>query len=173
MSRHDRFGERTDDDDAPVRPSATLFDDPDAAAAPLPERRCELCSTALAPTTGGPICAECRLVIRNRLGVEIPERWAPAVGLDDVIVSDRGRVARLLTIDRSHRYERVSIGGEKRFVHQLVCGAFHGPRPSGLLALHADDVSEHNDATNLSWGSAKQNSADAKRNRTNKRRENT
>jgi hypothetical protein len=50
----------------------------------------------------------------------------------------------------------------------MVAEVWHGPRPEGLLALHADDVPDHNHAQNLSWGTAKQNSADAKRDRTNR-----
>jgi hypothetical protein len=155
MSRHDRFGERLDDD------AVTLWGDP----APVPQRHCELCSRPLAPITGSAWCRECDLIVSARLRVPIHERWAPAVGLDDVIVSDRGRVARLLKIDSAHRYPRFSIGGRKVYVHHAVAQAFHGERPDGLLALHADDVPDHNDAQNLSWGTAKQNAADAKRNR--------
>jgi hypothetical protein len=98
-------------------------------------------------------------------GRVVNERWAPAVGLDDVIVSDRGRVAKLLKIDGSHKYPRVSVGGAKHYVHVMVAEAWHGERPAGLLALHGDDVSDHNDATNLRWGSHAENAADAKRNR--------
>jgi hypothetical protein len=52
-------------------------------------------------------------------------------------------VARLLKADTSHRYLRVSIGGEKRYVHQLVAEAWHGERPAGQVARHLDDVPEH------------------------------
>ncbi|HTX94824.1 MAG TPA: HNH endonuclease [Mycobacterium sp.] len=94
----------------------------------------------------------------------IHERWAPAVGLDDVIVSERGRVAKLLKIDTAHRYPRVSIGEEKRYVHQLVAEVWHGPRPEGQLARHLDDVPEHCTAENVAWGTPAENYADAVRN---------
>jgi HNH endonuclease len=167
MSRHDRTGERIDDDDAVVRPW-TLWDAPAAPAAPVPERLCELCGTTLAPITGSAWCRECDLLVSARLRVVIHERWAPAVGLADVIVSDRGRIAKLLPIDTAHRYPRFSVGGRKVYVHHAVAEAWHGERPDGLLVLHADDVPDHNDARNLSWGTAKQNGADAKRNRINR-----
>ena len=159
MSRHDRFGERLDDDDA-----VSLWDDPDSTA-PLPERRCELCSTTLVPINGSPWCRECDLLVSARLRVPIHERWAPAVGLDEVIVSDRGRVAKLLKIDTAHRYPRVNVGKEKRYVHHLVAEAHHGPRPEGLLALHADDDPNNPSAGNIRWGTAAENAADAHKNR--------
>jgi hypothetical protein len=72
--------------------------------------RCILCSRPLDLCNTSGICAECTLLVANLLEVQIDERWRPAAGTDAVIVSDRARVARLLTIDHSHRYPRVSIG---------------------------------------------------------------
>lgn len=45
-------------------------------------------------------------------------------------------------------------------VHHLVCAAFHGPRPEGLLALHKDDNSDNNTPSNLYWGTFEENIAD-------------
>jgi HNH endonuclease len=126
---------------------------------------CILCSCQLAPLNGSQICGECRLLVRNLLGVEVPERWAPAVGIEDHIVSDHGRVARLLTIERSHRYPRVSADGKKFYVHTLVAEAFYGPRPEGLLVLHHDDDPLNPNAENLRFGDHAENAADARRNR--------
>lgn len=50
------------------------------------------------------------------------------------------------------------------FVHTLVCLAYHGPRPVGLLILHDDDDPENNRPTNLSYGDDAQNTRDAERN---------
>jgi hypothetical protein len=117
--RHDRFGERTDDDDEP-----TLW----SAPAPVPVRRCELCRADLSPTNGGTICAECSLVVHNLFGRAVEERWRDHPDGQHV-VSDRGRIARLLNVDRAHRYPRVSIAGAKVYVHAPVAAAWHGPRP--------------------------------------------
>ena len=97
------------------------------------DQPCILCARQLDVTNASEICRECRLLVHNLLDVRIEELWAAAVGLDEHIVSEWGRVARLLKVDHSHRYPRVSVGGEKVYVHHLVAGAFHGPRPEGLL----------------------------------------
>jgi hypothetical protein len=101
--------------------------------------------------------------VRNRLRVPIHERWAAAVRLDYMMVSDKGRVAKLLTIDTAHRYPRFSIGGRKVYVHHAVAEAFYGERPKGVLALHADDDPLNPSAENLRWGSRAENTADARR----------
>ena len=89
---------------------------------------CILCSRPLEVSHN--VCAECRLLVRNLLGVELPENWRDHPdGLH--VVSDQGRIARLLNIDRSHRYPRVSIAGQKVYQHAMVAEAWHGPRPGG------------------------------------------
>jgi hypothetical protein len=46
-------------------------------------------------------------------------------------------------------------------VHQLVCEAFHGPRPSpSHQAAHNDGVRTNNAASNLRWATAAENSCD-------------
>jgi hypothetical protein len=50
--------------------------------------------------------AECRLVVRNLLGRPIEEHWRDHPDGEHV-VSDRGRMARLLNVDRAHRYPRI------------------------------------------------------------------
>ena len=84
------------------------------------------------------------------------------------MVSDQGRIARLLNIDRSHRYPRVSIAGQKVYQHAMVAEAWHGPRPAGLLVLHADDDRDRPHADNLRYGTHADNAADARRNRINR-----
>lgn len=125
---------------------------------------CILCAGQLDVINNSGICRECLVIVHNLLDVRIEEQWRPAVGQVDHIVSDRGRVARLLPVVGGHRYPRVSIGREKRYIHVMVAEAFHGPRPDGLLALHADDDPDRPHAENLSWGSHAQNYADAVRN---------
>lgn len=117
------------------------------------------------------------------------ERWLPVVGFEGLYeVSDLGRVrsvdrwiqrrsktgtphphrlrGRLLTpLARDPRYWSVQLGnGNMRRVHDLVAEAFIGPRPLGQMVLHADDDGHHNAASNLRYGSNRENRADHRRN---------
>lgn len=52
--------------------------------------------------------------------------------------------------------------GKTYKVHQLVCEAFHGPKPPepeiGLVVvMHLDENSANNRPANLAWGTQKQN----------------
>lgn len=47
-----------------------------------------------------------------------------------------------------------------RQVSNIVCEAFHGPRPSGKFAAHGNGVRDDNRKSNLSWKTAKENEAD-------------
>lgn len=43
-------------------------------------------------------------------------------------------------------------------VHQLVCEAFHGPKPfSRAVVIHKDENSLNNKPSNLTWGTQKEN----------------
>ena len=131
--------------------------------------RCELCSAELDPANTSGWCAECRLIVSNRIGRE--ERWRDHPdGLH--VVSERGRIARLLKVDASHRYPRVSAAGRKRYVHHMLAEAHIGPRPTGLLVLHRDDDPAHAEVSNIRYGSHAENADDRRRNR-KPRKENT
>ncbi len=62
---------------------------------------------------------------------------------------------------QSNGYHRVSLGaGNDRYVHRLVCQAFHGAPP--LASWHADHINgvrSDNRATNLRWMSPEDNRA--------------
>ena len=54
--------------------------------------------------------------------------------------------------------------GKSYKVHRLVCEAFHGPRPdpdnsenSRIVVMHLDENAANNRASNLAWGTQKQN----------------
>lgn len=50
---------------------------------------------------------------------------------------------------------------ERRMVHQVVCHAFHGPRPTPAHEVrHIDGDASNNRPENLCWGTRKQNAAD-------------
>jgi hypothetical protein len=51
-------------------------------------------------------------------------------------------------------------------VHQLVCAAFHGERPSSIMmALHKNDDINDNRSRNLYWGTHADNMKDRARNK--------
>ncbi|OBF33264.1 hypothetical protein A5724_19540 [Mycobacterium sp. ACS1612] len=158
MSRLDRYGDLIEDDDSP-----TLFDQDPPPERHEPPLLCELCDTPLKVENYSGWCRECSLIVSQRLRLVVEERWRTLPDGEHV-VSERGRVARLLNVDRSHRYPRVSIGGRKRYVHQLVAEAWHGPRPDGAQALHWDDDPDNPNAANIRWGTPAENAADVKRN---------
>lgn len=112
------------------------------------------------------------------------EAWRPVVGYDGIYeVSSLGRVRSLPRISASGNrlqgrmlkrvptpkgYEIVTLtknGCQKvRSVHTLVLEAFVGPRPSGHVACHYDDVPTNNRVDNLRWGTYEDNAADRRRN---------
>jgi len=48
--------------------------------------------------------------------------------------------------------------GKSYRISKLICEAFHGPKPfPKAVAMHADDDETNNRASNLSWGTQKQN----------------
>ncbi|MCS3844805.1 NUMOD4 motif-containing HNH endonuclease [Microbacterium sp. AK031] len=107
--------------------------------------------------------------------VNLPhEVWASIPGYPGYWVSSEGRVRSRRGVLKPHpnsgsgRLEvQLSRRGERRTqrtVHQLVAGAFIGPRPAGQLTRHKNDVHSDNRATNLEYGTYADNYADAKRN---------
>ena len=56
------------------------------------------------------------------------------------------------------RYIYARKGYKTRKVHRLVCEAFNGPCPEGLVCMHLDENSANNVPTNLQWGTPKDNS---------------
>ena len=97
------------------------------------------------------------------------ERWAAHFDYapSEVLVSNRGRVHKrgrnagvgeyeyfTLGSLRKDGYRVVQINGKNRYVHELVCEAFHGPKPSGKNTTvdHYPDRNRSNDrADNLRW----------------------
>lgn len=68
------------------------------------------------------------------------------------------------SIGKGKPYFRVglSIGGKIKWrpVHQLVCEAFHGPRPKGMEVRHLNGRHTDNVSTNLMWGTTQENADD-------------
>lgn len=67
--------------------------------------------------------------------------------------------------DAAHEYRNVMLrrwgGGPRqqpRKVHQLVCEAFHGPKPfDAAVVIHLDENALNNRPENLKWGTQKEN----------------
>lgn len=64
-----------------------------------------------------------------------------------------------------HGYRRTTLGSNhKRYIHQLVCEAFHGPCPEGKNQVaHYDGNKQNNRFDNLRWVDWQDNRDDAKR----------
>lgn len=110
-------------------------------------------------------------------------RWRKVPGFERYEVSDRGDIRRpghrqgryLKPVPQHNGYLRVRLYLDlqpyNRFVHTLVLSAFVGFRPEGLQCRHLNDVKHDNRLKNLAWGSSKQNTADAIRNKKHARGE--
>ena len=66
--------------------------------------------------------------------------------------------------NHSGRYARVTIGGRRRYLHDVVIESFCGPKPMGQLVLHRNDDGHDPRLPNLSYGTHAENHADAVRN---------
>ena len=67
--------------------------------------------------------------------------------------------------DNGHGYLQITLHIDgavvTRYVHRLVCEAFHGPAPSPLHeAAHGDRTPVHNTPDNLRWATKAENDAD-------------
>lgn len=107
------------------------------------------------------------------------EEWRPVAGLKLALeASNRGRVRRPATSELPARllrptpdldgYLTVRVDGKTRRVHRLVMLAFVGPRPPGLQIRHLDGNNQHNDLSNLKYGTPAENAADKIRHGTSK-----
>ena len=65
------------------------------------------------------------------------------------------------------RYDRVSVYGDGKkgsaTVHRLVADAFYGPQPNGSHIRHLDGNRRNNHASNLKYGTSKENGGDDRR----------
>lgn len=108
------------------------------------------------------------------------EEWRAVAGLEDLYeVSSRGRVrskGRVRTFTRyfppkemkgspaNGGYLKVTLRSMEepvtRNIHVLVAEAFHGPRPDGSVAAHANGDPSDNRAENLRWATQRENTRD-------------
>jgi hypothetical protein len=105
----------------------------------------------------------CRSQSRRMIPPGDLEVWLPACGFPLYEVSSLGRIrsakhGKMLSFSIINGYYRVSLhivgGGHKRYhryVHVLVCEAFHGLRPNGYEVAHANGVRTDCHKDNLRW----------------------
>jgi hypothetical protein len=97
----------------------------------------------------------------------------PIPGFDGYYATSDGQVlgrhGRPLAFHRDpDGYKRVSLAGGRgagarrvhRGIHQLVCLAFKGVPPPGLVVRHIDGTRDNNVPDNVAWGTLLENSAD-------------
>jgi hypothetical protein len=108
--------------------------------------------------------------------------WRPIAGLPGYEVSSFGQVRSLpRTVQRKDGrsapvrggilrptllrvgYLALNFGGTMRYVHHLVCEAFHGPCPEGMERRHLNGNPTCNWARNLAYGTSAENHADKRR----------
>lgn len=119
---------------------------------------------------------------------EVTERWLPVVGWEGSYeVSSLGQVrsigrtiryrdgrcrvypGKLLAQTQSNDYGHLAVSlsrGSRRTllnVHTAVATAFLGPRPTGMQVRHGAGGRQDNRVTNLSYGTARDNSDDMRR----------
>ena len=107
-------------------------------------------------------------------------RWKPATynyePIEDYIVSENGIIFNTKTceikksrdnVKGKDRHQRVSIKNKSYYLSRIVAEAFvPNPRPKKYkLVRHLDDDPYNNHYTNLKWGTPKQNTRDAIRNK--------
>lgn len=94
------------------------------------------------------------------------EEWRSISSRPRFEASSLGRVReistrRILAVQtRADGYQTVYIDRAPRYLHRLVCEAFHGPAPEGFVAAHGDGARARNVPSNLRWASYAENEAD-------------
>lgn len=87
--------------------------------------------------------------------------------------SHRQKVPKILKpgmAGKRRDYQFVMLGrGHMRYVHHLVCKAWHGPRPDGHHAAHRDGNAANNTPGNLKWATPVENAADKREHGTHAR----
>ena len=99
------------------------------------------------------------------------EHWVKVRENPDYEVSNTGRVRKVATgkmmrqsFNQDGGYLRVSIGGQKRYVHRLVASSFFEEDGTDKDVNHIDGDRTNNSLSNLEWCTRKENLQHASRN---------
>ena len=128
--------------------------------------RCELCSCPLLPGNISGVCRECR-THREPPGCAscVEERWRD-LGDGEHVVTERGRVARLLNVDRAH-----PLPAREHRRPEACTSTRSSPRPGADPGLRATRRSTGTTTrttrtpTNIRWATPAENAADRERTR--------
>jgi len=113
-----------------------------------------------------------QLVIKTEFEPLIYGKRLPAPYNDYTVTEDgrvfshtsSGKVVELKTLIGNHGYKHMRIGrGLKRptmTLHKIVCLAYYGPRPEGLVVRHLDGNPYNNHFENLKYGTNSENAMD-------------
>lgn len=83
------------------------------------------------------------------------------VSRDGWIWSNRANRVIVGTLCGQMGYRAIQFpDGSRRYIHEIVCTTFHGPRPDGQQVRHLNGDRSDNRADNLAWGTKAQNEAD-------------
>lgn len=87
------------------------------------------------------------------------EEWRTIEHSPGYMVSSRGRVwsnrSKIVlkqgTTSSDHQIVCLGTPGNAHYVHALVCEAWHGPRPDGMVCCHNDGDPTNNTPENVRW----------------------
>lgn len=94
-----------------------------------------------------------------------------------IIETSNGQIRRYKSVELSpgssnqFGHLKVQAAGKCRYVHALVAEAFCGPKPEGTQVRHLDGDCTNNAASNLTYGTPKQNADDKLRHGTKRKGE--
>lgn len=99
--------------------------------------------------------------------IVLPPRYAPVPGGGFRAYLPKPRHGQICSAKKgaSHKYMIIMVRDETKAaaqapkkVHQLVCEAFHGPKPfPSAVVIHLDENGLNNRPENLKWGTQKEN----------------
>ena len=100
----------------------------------------------------------------------MPDEWRVVAEAPEYMVSSTGQVKSIYTnrplvggLDKDgYRKLVLCTGGGRihRRVCALVCTAFHGDRPPGMVTRHLNGIKTDDSASNLAWSTQAENIAD-------------
>lgn len=107
-------------------------------------------------------------VLASSLGrILLPPRYAPMSNGGYRTYLPKPRFGQISKANKEAQHEfrliMLRANDEKRRqkprkVHQLVCEAFHGPKPfAAAVVIHLDENAHNNSPENLKWGTQKEN----------------